>query len=43
MMVIIFTFKDARNDTKVVILLFNLSKTKASTKAKLQILDDHPN
>lgn len=45
MMVSIFTykFKDARNDTKVTILLFSPSKAEARGEAKLQILNEHPN
>ena len=39
----IFThkFKNAKNYTEVAILLFNLSKTEARTKAEEQILDEY--
>ena len=34
-------FEVAKNDTEVAILLFNLSKTEARTKAEEQILDEN--
>lgn len=45
MTVSIFThkFEDSRTDTKVAIMLFNLSKPEARAEAKLQILNEYPN